>query len=535
MSSRDDLRRLVSSSDAADSDGEVPTDVVVVGPHYGTFGHKRSSSVGSGPAPIHGGNLGDAEAGGGRNGGDDSEARGPPPNKVAKTRQTVSALGYCVGAFAMGNALGWSSPALPRLESTESSPQLTPEQAGWVGSLVCLGALLQGPTTGYLMTRLGRRCVVVLACLPCLCGWLLIANATDVWMLYAGRLATGWSAGAFSVVAPIYIGEVAAPEIRGALGSFFQLMVVAGIFTMYAVGVHASWQNLALLGAVAPSVLILVAMLFLRDSPASYMARGRPELARKCLVWLRNSADIGEELYSIQRTVEEARRSSRSLRVTNVACAADPSIRRPVLLAVFLMCAQQLSGVNAVIVFAVDIFRDAGATSIEPSIAAVVVGAVLFASTALSSYVNNHTDRRRVLISTECVMSAALLAFGAYSYLQTYKPDAASSIGWLPLLSLAVFILSFSIGLGPLAWLMMGEILPARAIGPAGGLASVVNWSLAFLVTVCFTYLTAGLGTYGTYWLFACFCAASAVVTYKFLPETRGKTLREVQEAIRRG
>ncbi len=94
--------------------------------------------------------------------------------------------------------------------------------------------------------------------------------------------------------------------------------------------------------------------------------------------------------------------------------------------------------------------------------------------------------------------------------------------------------LSHSFGLGPLAWLMLGELLPSRAAGAAGALASVVNWSLAFLVTVCFNGMTSAMGNHGAYWTFAGFCAASALVTYRFLPETRGKTLREVQEHFAR-
>ncbi len=347
MSSRDDLHHIISGEeqehDAAVHRGANGEDHGAGGHRYGTFGHKRSSSVGGSP---RGG--GDPEAGGllsptsSSSGSPSSSlARSPPPSRAAKTRQTLSALGYCLGAFAMGNALGWSSPALPRLESPESSPQLSPSEAGWVGSLVCLGALLQGPSTGFVMTRMGRRWAVVLECVPCLAGWLFIANASDAWMLYSGRLLTGWAAGAFSVVAPIYVGEIAAPEIRGALGTLFQLAVVSGILIMYVAGTSVSWQNLALLGACAPCALAAVGLFLLRDSPASYMSRGRPELARKCLVWLRNSADIDEELYACQRAASAARASS--LRVTNVLCSNDPAIRRPVLLAVFLMCAQQVT------------------------------------------------------------------------------------------------------------------------------------------------------------------------------------------------
>ena len=108
----------------------------------------------------------------------------------------------------------------------------------------------------------------------------------------------------FQVIAPIFIGEIASPSIRGRLGTMFQVFVVLGIFLMYVIGNYYQWKTLAILCSAVPFFIIL-ALSFLRDSPASYMLRGRPELARKAMVWLRNTADIDEEMYALQvRTMD---------------------------------------------------------------------------------------------------------------------------------------------------------------------------------------------------------------------------------------
>ena len=108
----------------------------------------------------------------------------------------------------------------------------------------------------------------------------------------------------FQVIAPIFIGEIASPSIRGRLGTMFQVFVVFGIFLMYVIGNYYQWKTLAILCSAVPFFIIL-ALSFLRDSPASYMLRGRPELARKAMVWLRNTADIDEEMYALQvRTMD---------------------------------------------------------------------------------------------------------------------------------------------------------------------------------------------------------------------------------------
>ena len=138
-----------------------------------------------------------------------------------------------------------------------------------------------------------------------------IVCAADVSMLLIGRLITGFAAGSFSVIVPIFVSEISSPEIRGALGTLFQILTTCGIFSMYVVGTYVSWKGLAIFCAVVPWI-IFVSVSFLQDSPTSYMMRSRPDLSRKALIWLRNTADIEDELYAIQKQVDESRRSAAS-------------------------------------------------------------------------------------------------------------------------------------------------------------------------------------------------------------------------------
>jgi sugar porter (SP) family MFS transporter len=494
---RDDLRRIgddeVSVSIVPNDDVNNSDTVGLLGDEerYGTFRQRHSP-------PTH---------------------EPTPParlDKTSKMRQTLSSLGFCLGALAMGNALGWSSTAVPNLESPTSSLPITKDEAAWVSSLICLGALLQGPSTGYLLQRLGRRGTF-------------IVFADSVYMLYVGRLLTGFAIGSYSVAAPIFIAEIASPSIRGTLGTMFQLFVVLGIFSMYVIGMYVKWKTLAILCSVLPFVIIF-ALYFLKDSPTSYLMRGRPDLARKAMIWFRNTADIEDEMYALQRSLESSRMSGGArLTITNILCARDPTIRQPLLLTIFLMLNQQLSGINAVIFFTVHIFQSSGQT-LDSNVSTIVVGAVLLFATIISSFTVNHMNRRFTLISTQAVMTLSLVAFGAFFYLKKYSPQAAMSLEWVPLTALAFFIISFSFGLGPLAWLMMGELLSPKIAAIAGGIASIANWSTAFIVTICFTYLIDALGDYGAYWLFAAFGVVGMAVTAKYVPETRNKSLREIQD-----
>lgn len=231
------------------------------------------------------------------------------------------------------------------------------------------------------------------------------------------------------MIAPIFIGEISSPSIRGRLGTMFQVFVVFGIFLMYVIGNYYQWKTLAILCSVVP-FFIIVALSFLRDSPASYMLRGRPELARKAMVWLRNTADIDDEMYALQvwtmdmdknqtmktrksnvlfietyhplqRSLEGARTSGATrYTVYNICCARDPTIRQPLLLCIFLMLNQQLSGVNAVIFYTVSIFKSSRIT-LDANEATIIVGAVLLLATIVSSYSVSHVNRRATLIGTQ--------------------------------------------------------------------------------------------------------------------------------------
>lgn len=452
-----------------------------------------------------------------------------PLDKVSVRRQLWASLGFCLGGFAMGNTLGWSSSALPELESSTSPILVSQSEGAFIGALVCLGALFQGPMTGYLMVRFGRRATMILNCVPLIAGWMSIIGAKTVWMLFLGRFVTGFAIGSFSVIAPVYIGEIASPVIRGALGTCFQIMVVFGIFVMFVLGAYVSWKSLAIFSVCITLVLILV-VYSLQDSPTSYMMRNRPDLARKALIWLRNTADIEDEIYAIQKSVYDMRQNgSGRIRMFNIFCIRDPTVRKPLLLCMFLAMSQQLSGVNAVMTFTVSIFQSAGA-SVDPNTATIIIGAIQLVATVLSSFTVNRVGRKTTLIISLSVMALSLISFGTFFYLNQRPLSTSVNLGWLPLLSLGFFIVSFSFGPGPLVWLMLGELLSPKIVGVAGGVASITTWGLAFSVTLGFPFMVKFLGDFGTYWLFALCCITSVLVVIRYLPETRNKTLREIQD-----
>ncbi|CAG7718425.1 unnamed protein product [Allacma fusca] len=438
----------------------------------------------------------------------------------------------------------WSSPAIPALEGDKNWGNLieicddnngtvketckfdgTWGPSQWIGSLVALGALISGPVTGFCVERFGRKTTMLLLSAPFVLGWLLITYAESVAMIYAGRLVTGFCGGAFSLAAPVYIGETSEDSVRGTLGAGFQLMVTVGILFVYVVGDAVSWEWLSLISGFGPLVF-LVLMIFPPESPRWLISVGKHTEASESLRWLRgasSSQDVEEELAVIQKSVNESKQQSATFKDL-----LAPAILKPTLIALALMLFQQLSGVNAVIFYTTEIFLDAG-SDLEPALCTIIVGIVQVVATVLSSILMDRAGRKLLLLVSDAAMCLFLVLLGVFFYFKDNDTETAEKIGWLPLVSLIFFIVFFSLGYGPIPWLMMGELLPPHVKGLASAIATSFNWILAFIVTMFFKDLKNGIGAAWCYWLFAIVCAAGTVFVFIFVPETKGKSLDEIQ------
>lgn len=155
-----------------------------------------------------------------------------------------------------------------------------------------------------------------------------------------------------------------------------------------------------------------------------------------------------------------------------------------------------------------------------------------FIATFVSTIVVDKLGRRLLLLTSSIIMAISTISMGVYFYLQKQDADSVTNIGWLPVVSLCVFIVLFSIGFGPVPWLMMGEVFAADIKGVAGSIAGTTNWVLAFVVTKTFVNLTDSLGKGETYWLFSGITIVGVFFVYFIVPETKGKSLNEIQAEL---
>ncbi|XP_052126987.1 facilitated trehalose transporter Tret1-2 homolog [Frankliniella occidentalis] len=456
------------------------------------------------------------------------------PVQSRRWAQYLAATTAALVGMAGGTVLAWTSPALPLLAQADSPIHLTENEASWVGSVMPLGAVLGAPPAGYLAQRLGRKTAVLSLSVHFLLSWALVLTTHSALGLYAARLLAGFALGGVCVACPIYINEVAEDEVRGTCSAMLQVMMNAGMLFSYAVGAAESYVLLAAACAAVPA-LFLVLFAWMPETPAALLnGAGGEEAATRSLCWLRrwtpgvHSAALEAELVKLRRAQAVAKAETTSGE-SLFARMRRPSAIRALTVALGLITGQQLSGVCVVVFHAETIFRAVGG-SIPPSAATVSVGLVLFATSYITTLAVDRVDRRVLLIVSATFMGLSLATLAAFFQLQAHPSLIdMQPFAWLPVLAIMCAVAAFCLGLGPLPWTVMAELLPMDIVGPAGAVVSSACWTLSFTTTKSYQYLVDYLGMDSTFWLFSGCCGVTVVFVLFLVPETRGKSLQAIQ------
>jgi SP family galactose:H+ symporter-like MFS transporter len=402
-------------------------------------------------------------------------------------------------------------------------------------SWVTLGALFGALFAGSLADRLGRRITILLAAGLFTIGAAVEALAPGTAVLVVGRLVVGFGVGVASVAAPLYAAEQAPTHLRGRFVSTYQLAITIGIFIAYFVDqqlTNGDWWRLMLGASAVPGVLLLLAMAPMPESPRWLIGAGRRADAARSLAKVRPDVDVDATLDSIEAAVrtDQADRAS-------WAEVFSRSLRKPLMVGIGLAVAQQLTGINAIIYYADTIFAKAGfATPADQASATTwAIGGVNVLATFIAVAYVDRFGRRPLLLAGLVGMATSLVTVAiAFHYMDGADTSGAgaggpTTAGIVTLVALVVFIASFAFSLGPVVWTVINEIFPNRVRGRAVAFATAVNWGAAFLVSEFFLTLIDDLGTSATFGLFALFSVIAFAWIYKRVPETKGRTLEEIE------
>ena len=399
---------------------------------------------------------------------------------------------------------------------------------GFIVSSLLLGAMVGAGVSGALSDRLGRRTIILVAAVIFAVGAIGAALSRNVEMLISFRFVLGLGVGTASALVPSYISESAPTDVRGSLSSLFQLAITLGILVAYLVNAVfapvGDWRwPLGL--AVVPALVLFVGMYLMPETPRWLVSKSREEEARRVLGRTRSTEEEVEgEIEDIHRVEEETKEQAGYRELL------APWVRPMLVAGIGLAIFQQFVGINTVIYYAPTIIKSTGLTDVASILATVGIGVVNVLMTIVAILVIDRVGRKPLLFVGLAGMVVSLVIIGG-AFLD---PSLSGIISWVTLVGLMLYVASFAVSFGPLLWVMLPEIFPLKVRGAGAGVSALSNWGANFVVSQAFLPLVALIGTTAVFWILAGICVVAAIFIYFLVPETRGRSLEQIETDLRR-
>jgi sugar porter (SP) family MFS transporter len=393
---------------------------------------------------------------------------------------------------------------------------LSDNQLEFAVAIALAGALAGSAVAGYSADRWGRRKVLIATGIGFGVFAILSGMATGLVTFCIARFFVGFSIGLASLVSPLYIAEVSPPKTRGALVTLNQLAITVGIAVAYFVD-HAlasteNWRWM-FITAVFPSIALLAGMVYLPESPRWWVRMGQRARALATFERLGQGAEAETEVRDVEQALLEE--------TGGFGLLFQPGFRIAVLIGVGVAIFSQITGINTIIYYSPMIFRMAGYPSDKAAIlAAAIIGVADVLITIVSILLVDRLGRRRLLLIGTAGMAVALVLVGSSFYWHT------SGIVLYEVIAYTTF---FGVSLGPVSWLLLSEIYPTKIRGKAMSLGTLSIWGANWVVAETFLSLVHAAGPAGTFWIFAAMCVVAFVFCYALVPETKGKSLEEIE------
>ncbi|KAG5683337.1 hypothetical protein PVAND_012623 [Polypedilum vanderplanki] len=422
-----------------------------------------------------------------------------------------------VGSFYFGVTIAWSSPAGPQVIENENYPfWVTKNQFGLIVACISLGGITSCIPSGIIRHKIGTKKTIFYFSFPGVIGSILITLADNLAMLLIGRYLIGISLGCFMFLVQIYVGEISSDKNRGSLLNFIHILVHLGVLFVYVLGQIVSLKMLNIICGAIP-LFYGIGFLLMPETKPYLISKGKYQ------------NDINANTAELSK-LKQNNDKPEVKKKTIVELLQMRATRRAMIIMVFQFFFFQMSGAVAVNFYAKLIFIEAS-VNINPGLASIINVCVLCLSATVSVFYVRKFGRRMMLFTFNSLSVVSLIGLGIFFSLKDmgYSID---NIKWLPLVSLCLNSIAFCLGIAPVTYGLLGELFTIEAKKILAPMAQIFNQIMTFTIGISFPFLSSVIGTGSVFLIFAITTFIDIIFGYYFIPETKGKSFDEIQEAL---
>lgn len=441
-----------------------------------------------------------------------------PPTEIINTRFIIIiSMVAALGGLLFGFDTAIISGAIPYITPYF---KLDGYSLGWAVSSILIGCATGAMVAGLLADKYGRRLMLIICAALFALSGLGSGLAPNFTLFVLFRLIGGLGVGAAAMISPMYIAETAPASKRGRMVALYQLAIVLGILLAYfsnylfdGIGEN-NWRYM-FISQLLPSFLFLVMLLFVPETPRWLAKKGFKKEALLILTKISGSAAANQEIEDIENTFNGEKTSG-------VKVLFSKTYRPVLFIGIFIAVFQQVTGINSILYYAPVIFKETGLSTASSLLQTIGIGVVNVVSTFIAIGLVDKVGRKKFLLNGSLLMGLSLIAISLcfqFRYFDNY----------VVLAFMLIYVGTFGCTLGAVTWVYLSEIFPNQVRGIAMSVATLALWLADFIVTYTFPVMTRQLGTSNTLFCYAAFCLTAFIYVIFKVPETKGKSLEEIE------
>lgn len=393
------------------------------------------------------------------------------------------------------------------------------------------------------MANYGRKTANLVSIAPMLTGWFFVLAAGSVDMLLIARVLQGISMGMSSSLGPVLIGEYASPKNRGAFLTLISLCIASGVLTVHTMGSFMTWQHTALVCAIIVFIDLII-VIYSPETPSWLADQGRYDESKKVFRWLRGDGEEDElqriietsmivreskaEINSSESIINKIKRNTAYFRMT----VTKKEFYKPIFIMMHIYTLGQWSGANILAAYTITVFDNVVGPGANVALLVISLGVQRIISNTAAVFVIKKVKRRTMLLGTVSINIFAYLSTAAYTYGKAHNmlPFDHPMLG---ILLVHIHMFSIATGTVPLPFIIAGELFPLQYRSLAGGISVLFLSGNLFITMKTMPKMFANLGLYGAYCIYAGVVGYCLVIAWMFLPETKDRTLQDIEDEFR--